>query len=80
MEPGEAEKEWRHTQTILPLDLVDRLRAARVEADAELTRRGQEVHDLRNDLHALRMQLAARDAELAQLRAEVQRLSAERAR
>ncbi|HEY2388084.1 MAG TPA: hypothetical protein VGK30_14070 [Candidatus Binatia bacterium] len=79
IEPGADEMEWRRTQGVPPLDLIDRLRAARLEADAELARRAHEVHDLRNDLHGLRMQVAARDAEVAQLRAEIARLAASRA-
>jgi len=75
IEPGTEEMEWRRTQGPLPLDLIDRLRAARAEADAELSRRAHEVHDLRNDLHGYRMQIAARDAEIIQLRAEIARLS-----
>ena len=48
LEPGDAEQAWRHTQASPPLALIDRLRAARAEVAGELTRRGQEVHDLRN--------------------------------
>ncbi len=74
MEEGAGEREWRRGQTALPLDLIDRLRRAKVEADAEILRRGQELHDLRNELHAARIQLFTRDAEITRLRSDLERV------